>query len=173
MKKKYEITDEDFEMFMETTSYADQLTGEMKIKRQLVQARMNMYPVRERLKAAKRLVSIGEEGEGCTHKALAVISELCSHCIDDIMWTAAGKVQDILERCNEAEDPDIEYINKLSEMVHLLMYPSLGTRAGFNDLVDALTAIEEAEKNREKLEEEFGDPYKDEESDDEDKDSDK
>lgn len=173
MKKKYEITDEDFKMFMETTSYADQLTGEMKIKRQLVQARMNMYPVRESLKAAKRLVSIGEEGEGCTHKALAVISELCSHLVSDLIWTAAGKVQDILERCNEAEDPDIEYINKLSEIVVLMMYPPRGSQADFDNLLDADVAIEEAEKNREKLEEEFGDPYKDEESDDEDKDSDK
>lgn len=173
MKKKYEITDEDFKMFMETISYADQLTGEMKIKRQLVQARMNMYPVRSRLKAAKRLVGIGEEGKGCTHKALAVISELCSHYIDDTMWTAAGKVQDILERCNEAEDPDIEYINKLSEIVILLMYPSLGTQAGFDELVDALAAIENAEENREILDERFGDPYKDEGSDDEDKDENK
>ena len=173
MKKKYEITDEDFKMFMETTSYADQLTGEMKIKRQLVQARMNMYPVRESLKAAKRLVSIGEEGEGCTYKALAVISNLTSHISEDRMFCVADRVQDILERCNEAEDPDIEYINKLSEIVILLMYPSLGTQAGFDELVDALAAIENAEENREKLEEEFGDPYKDEESDDEDKDSDK
>ena len=173
MKKKYEITDEDFKMFMETTSYADQLTGEMKIKRQLVQARMNMYPVRESLKAAKRLVSIGEEGEGCTRKALAVISELSSHFVCDMIWTATGKIQDILERCNEAEDPDIEYISRLSEIVLLMMHPPRGTEDAFYNILEALVAIEEAEENREKLEEEFGDPYKDEESDDEDKDSDK
>lgn len=173
MKKKYEITDEDFKMFTETASYANQLTGEMKIKRQLVQARMNMYPVREILKAAKRLVSIGEEGEGCTRKALAVISELSSHLIFDKIWTVSSKVQDILERCNEAEDPDIEYINRLSEIVLLMMYPSRGSRADFDNILDAWAAIVEAEENREKLEEEFGDPYKDEESDDEDKDGDK
>lgn len=160
-------------MFMETTSYADQLTGEMKIKRQLVQARMNMYPVRESLKAAKRLVSIGEEGEGCTRKALAVISELSSHFVCDMIWTATGKIQDILERCNEAEDPDIEYINRLSEIVVLMMYPTRGSRADFDNMLEVLEAIGEAEENREKLEEEFGDPYKDEESDDEDKNSDK
>ena len=173
MKKKYEITDEDFKMFMETISYADQLTGEMKIKRQLVQARMNMYPVRESLKAAKRLVSIGEEGEGCTRKALAVISELSSHFVCDMIWTATGKIQDILERCNEAEDPDIEYISRLSEIVLLMMHPPRGTEDAFYNILEALVAIEEAEENREKLEEEFGDPYKDEESDDEDKDGDK
>ncbi|MCI7004409.1 MAG: hypothetical protein MR890_03195 [Akkermansia muciniphila] len=173
MKKKYEITDEDFKMFMETISYADQLTGEMKIKRQLVQARMNMYPVRERLKAAKRLVSIGEEGEGCTYKALAVISNLTSHISEDRMFCVADRVQDILERCNEAEDPDIEYISRLSEIVLLMMHPPRGTEDAFYNILDALAAIENAEENREKLEEEFGDPYKDEESDDEDKGSDK
>lgn len=122
MKRKYEFTPEEAYEIIKKKNSGEQLTKDEHVKYKIAVAKIEVASYSARMRAARDMIKIAEEGENTVNKAMGVISDLVAEDInDEALQNAIFAIGDMLKYIKNSEDPDLLFSLMVNEIVRVIL----------------------------------------------------
>ena len=131
MKKKYEFTPEEGFAIIKKKASGEPLSKDEYIKFKIAVAKIEVASYSARMRAARDMIKIAEEGSDTVNKAMGVISDLVAEDInDEVLQNAVFAIEDLLKYIKNTEMQDMAFAVMVGNIVKLI----LGASQLLNDL---------------------------------------